>query len=233
MKGFRQQAQGGRKEKLRTLDTRLTNLEMSSRITQMMVQQLMQNMKNMQEDLGRSFGLLNELQYKVLAIQKTSNANLDELNAVANELRLKDFNEASDKEDAKEKYTVGTVVDENSIVILTSTTEDKDRGIFRSKLRLATCGVPDLIQAFTGREVGAKAIVKLNEVDHEVELLGIRQPSPESLQADVQPVAADGLSVGQCDLGDDESDGDDESLPADNALEQAGDSQVSEVAGNA
>ena len=36
--------------------------------------------------------------------------------------------------------------------------------------------MPDLVTAFMGREVGAKALVKLNGIDHEVELLAIRQP---------------------------------------------------------
>lgn len=59
---------------------------------------------------------------------------------------------------------------------MTSKTEDPDKGIFRSRIKLADCGVPDLIKAFEGREVGARAIVQLNGVDHEVELLAIKQP---------------------------------------------------------
>jgi hypothetical protein len=174
--GFRQQPQSNRKEKLAQFDTKLANLEMSSRISQMMTQQLMQNMKNMQEDLGRSLGILNEMQYKILAIQEASGFDLEQLNEIANVKRLKDFSEASDREDAEKGFTVGTVVEGNSTVILTSKTEDVDKGIFRSRIELARCGVPDLIAAFAGREVGAKAIVMLNGVEHEIELLGIRTP---------------------------------------------------------
>jgi hypothetical protein len=177
--GFRQQPQVGRKERLASLETKLANLEMASRISQMMTQQLMQNMKNMQEDLGRSLSIINELQYKILAMQQVSGLDLSAMNEVANGMRLKDFTEASDREDAENGFTVGDKVEANSTVVLTSKTEGVDAGIFRSRIELAKSGVPDLINAFMGREVGAKALVKLNGVEHEVELLAIRQPAPE------------------------------------------------------
>jgi hypothetical protein len=174
--GFRQQPQSSRKEKFRELDVEVKNLAMAGRISQMMAQQLMQNMKAMHEDIGRCLGIVTELQYKVLALQKVSGLDLEQLNVVANEQRLVDFCEASDKEDTDKGFTNGTVVDEKSTIILTSTTEEKDRSIFRSRIKLSECGVPDLIKALMGREVGAKAIVKLNGVDHDIELLAIRQP---------------------------------------------------------
>lgn len=176
MDGFRQQPVGSRKEKLRSMEAELKNSQMAQRIAQMMTQQLMKSQQSMQEDLTRALGLINELQYKILAVQGAANLDPAKLTAVADELRLKDFNEASDKEDAEQGYAVGTTVDADSVVILTSTTDTLDKGIFRSKIKLADCGVPDLVKAFEGREVGAKAIVSLNGVDHTVELLGIRQP---------------------------------------------------------
>ena len=176
MKGFRQQSQDSRKERLRSMETELKNSQMAARIGQMMTQQMMQNMQRMQQDLGAAMGLINELQYKILAVQRIANLDNVALSAIADELRLKDFNEASDKEDLEQGFTVGTAVDTESTVILTSKTEGNDKGIFRSKLKLSECGVPDLIKAFEGREVGAKAVVMLNGVEHEVELLAVRQP---------------------------------------------------------
>jgi hypothetical protein len=188
MKGFRQSPQDSRKERLRALEAELKNSAMAQRINQMMTQQLMQNNQNMQQDLGRALGLISELQYKLLAVQKVANLDVAALSIIADELRLKDFNEASDKEDAEQGFTVGTTVNADSTVILTSTTENEDKGIFRSKLKLADCGVPDLIKAFEGREVGAKAIVKLNGADHTVELLAIRQPpKAESVPQQSEP----------------------------------------------
>ena len=141
MKGFRQQAQPNRKERINSLETRLANLEMASRISQMMTQQLMQNIKSMQEDLGKALGILNEMQYKILAVQEASGLDLKQLNEIANVKRLKDFNEASDREDVNKKFTVGTVVDSNSTIIITSKTDGgEDEGIFRSRIELSRCG---------------------------------------------------------------------------------------------
>ncbi len=190
MKGFRQQTQNSRKERLRELEVEVKNMAMASRISQMMTQQIMQNMKSLHDEMGRALGIISELQYKILAVQKVSGLDIEQMNTVANEQRLVDFNEASDKEDSERGFSTGDVVNEQSTVILTTKTEEKDRGIFRSRLKLSECGVPDLIAALMGREVGAKAIVKLNGLDHEVELLGVRQPpAVEAAETQVQAPA--------------------------------------------
>jgi hypothetical protein len=189
MKGFRQQPQDTRKEKIRGLETELKNMQMAARISQMMTQQMMQNQQRMQQDLGSAMGLINELQYKILGVQRLTGLDNAQLAVIADELRLKDFNEASDKENAEQNFTVGTAVDTESTVILTSKTQEVDKGIFRSKIKLSECGVPDLIKAFEGREAGAKALVQLNGVEHEVELLAVYQPpksEPVPQTGDVQ-----------------------------------------------
>jgi hypothetical protein len=186
MKGFRQPAESSKKEQLRELKTELANLQMSSRISQMMIQQMLNNNKSMAEDLGRALGLINELQYKFLAVQKVSNLDLKDLAAVADELRIKDFNEASDTEDTRDGFTVATTVSPDSTVILTSEAEG-GKGIFRSRIRLADCGVPSLIAELAGKNVGDKVVVKLNELDHTIELLGVRNPKPEDRPVDVLP----------------------------------------------
>lgn len=180
MKGFRQQAEVGRKERLRSMEAELKNSQMSARISQMLMKQLMDSVQNMQQDLGRALGLINELQYKILACQQVANLDVAKLNDVANGLRLKDFNEASDREDAAGEFTVGDLVQEDSTIIITSKTEDLDKGIFRSRIKLSECGVKDLIDGFMFRDVGAKIITKLNGVEHEIELLAIRNPPPQA-----------------------------------------------------
>ena len=188
MKGFKQQPIPSRKEKLREIEAELQNTQMANRISQLMLKQLLQNSQTMQEDLGRALGLINELQYKVLAMQQCSNLDKDALNNAANTLRLSDFTEASTKENAEKGYTPGTVVDEDSVVVLTSTTDKPDHGIFRSKLKLVESGVPDLIKGLTGREVGAKVIITLNGMEHTVELLEIWQVPAQASVAEVTPI---------------------------------------------
>lgn len=187
MKGFRQQPQASRKDKLRELEVKIANMEMASRINSMMTQQIVQRLNAMHEDVVRVTSISSELQYKVLAVQEVSGLDVEQMNAVANRKRLIDFDEASMKEDVARNFTVGTVVDAQSTVILTTKTEGEDRGIFRSRLKLVECGVPDLIEAFTGREVGARALVVLNGIEHEVELLGIRQPAELVVAANPHP----------------------------------------------
>jgi hypothetical protein len=148
--------------------------------TQMMVQQLVQNGKSMSEDVGRLFQQTAELQYKFLALQEVLGVDMTKVKEVTERLRLKDFNEASDKEDLEKGFTVTDVVADDSTVILTSTTADEDAGIFRSRVRLAETGSPALIQGLTGKGVGTKVEVELNGVKHTVELLGIRKPKAEA-----------------------------------------------------
>ena len=186
MKGFRSPAESSKKEQLRELKTELANVQMAGRISQMMTQQIMQNNKTMAEDLGRALGLINELQYKLLAVQEVANIDTAALTGVAETLRVNDFNEASDGEDTKEGFTLATAVSPDSTVILTSEATD-GKGIFRSRIKLADCGVPTLITELAGKSVGDKVTVALNGVDHVIELLGIRNPKSEDRPVDVVP----------------------------------------------
>lgn len=185
-------------EQIASMDKELKNVQMSVRVSQMMLQQLLQSMQTMQKDLGKAFGTINELQYKMLAFQSVANVDLVAMEAKANEFRLKDFNEASDAEDVASNFTVGDVVQEDSTVILTSTAAD-GTGLFRSRIKLAESGVPALVEGLTGKTVGTKVKCVLNGVEHEVELLGVRNPPPAAPveQAEVVPPAGDVVQVGE------------------------------------
>ena len=180
--GFRQQPKSSTKDKFQSFEVELKNSQMASRVTQMMVQQILQNNKSMGADISKLFQMFNELQYKVLAYQEITGADQAKLQEVATRLRLKDFNEASDSEDAAQGFTVVDTVTEDSTVLLTSTTQGTDQGIFRSRVKLTDTGSPELIQGLMGKTVGTKVSVKLNGIDHEVELLGVRQPRPETAE---------------------------------------------------
>lgn len=177
-RGVKLDPQPNKAQKIAELEVQLKNSQMAQQISQAMIRQLMQNMQNMESDLKKAFNVIAELQYKVLAIQDVSGLSVVDLNAKAQDMQLKDFNEASDVEDVKEALVVGDKVQDNSVVVLTSTTSTADAGIFRSRIKLADCGNPALIKAFAGASVGAKAKTVLNGVEHEIELLGIRNPAP-------------------------------------------------------
>jgi hypothetical protein len=187
--GFRTSAEPGRKEQMRALQTELKNTQAAARISQMMLQQVIQNNQSMQQDLGKAFHAISELQYKLLATEKIANLDPIALTAVVNDLRLADFNDSAAKEDAEKNLTVGDVVKEDSIVILTSVAADPDKSIFRSKISLKEANVPDLTKGLLGREVGAKVVLDLAGVQHTVELLGIRQPPVEPVAPTLAPVS--------------------------------------------
>lgn len=190
-KGFRVPAQGSKKDQLKQLDTELKNMQMAGRISQMMVQQLMQNVKSMGDDLGNALNQLMELQYKYTAVQKHLNLDTAALDKIANEQRLKDFEEGSKKADESEGLEVADEVEQDSTITITSTAVDEqgqDRGIFRSRLKLAESGVPDLIQGLQGKKVGGRLTVKLNGLEHHVEILAIRKPAAKVEETAAQEV---------------------------------------------
>lgn len=179
-KGFRVPPQPSKNDQVRAFDAELKNLQMASRISQMMTQQLMQSVKTMSEDLGSALNQLYELQYKHAAVVKALALDPAQLASLSNEQRLVDFNLASTGQDLKENLALTDEVGSDSTITLTTIAKDEtgtDKGIFRSRIKLSECGVPDLISGLTGKKVGDKVQVKLNGIDHEVELLSIRNPT--------------------------------------------------------
>jgi hypothetical protein len=172
--GFRQQPASSKKEVIRNMQTEMKNMQMAMRINQMMTQQIIQQFQNIGSDIDNVMRVSNDLQYRTLAMLELLGVDTDKLEEVADKLKLKDYNAASDKEDAAKGYTVGDVVGENSVVIITSEAEG-NAGIFRSKFKLSESGVPAMQQALLGKKVGDKVKVNLNNLDHEVELLAIRE----------------------------------------------------------
>lgn len=177
-RGVKLDPQPTNSQRITAMDKKIENIQVAGRLTQMMVQQLMQNVQTMSKDLGKAFGTINELQYKLLAMQSAGNFDMEAMAKKAEELRLNDFIEASDAEDVKGNFTIGDTVQDDSTVIITSTTAGDNAGIFRSRIKLLDSGNADLIKGLTGKPVGTKVPVKLNGVDHMVELLAIRNPPP-------------------------------------------------------
>lgn len=183
MKGFRVQPQASKKEAQRQIETEMQNIQMAAKISQMMIQQLMQNLKSMSDDLGNALNQLFEMQYKYTALQKHLNIDSAALDTIANELRLKDFDTASVSADSKENLEVGETILENSTITITSSATDEkgeERGIFRSRIKLSESGVPDMVTKLTGKKVGDKVEVTLNGLNHLVEVLAIRNPKQET-----------------------------------------------------
>lgn len=178
LNGKRQPKQSGTKQKLKELETQLANSEMATRISQMMIKQLLDQFQTLRRDLDNSMGILNDFQYRTQAMLKLGNFNIEELNSLAEEFKLKDYMSASDAEDKAKNYTLDNdgTIDENSVVIITSrTNEDDDRGIFRSKFTMEECQTESLREKLLGKKVGDVITEEINGDTHEITVLELRQ----------------------------------------------------------
>lgn len=173
-------------DRLKSLDQRLSNNEMGVRVMQMVTKQIGETLQPMQNDLGELASRQRDLQYILLALQDLTGINKDVLDSKAIELQVRDFEEASDKEDLAKGYTKADLVEEDSAVIISSKTpeEEEDKGIMRSKLLLSEIRLPLLKEALLGKKVGESTEAEVNGVKHLIEILGVRKvPAPEAPEA--------------------------------------------------
>lgn len=180
--GFRQKKQPTNKDKLRELHVTLQNMQQMFNIQKMITQQFAQNLSKIDRDVNNAMGVINDLQYRTLAMlevfAEATGKSADDIEEVAEKLKLKDYNEASDKEDEQKGYEPDSVVKEDSVVILTSSCEsDPNKSIFRTKFKLDEEALnEDLKDKLLGLKVGEKVNAKLpDESEHEIEVVGIRK----------------------------------------------------------
>lgn len=185
LNGKRQPKQSSTKQKLKELETQLSNSEMATRISQMMIKQMLDQFQALRRDLDNTMGILNDFQYRTQAMLQLGNFDVGELNVLAEEFKLKDYMSASDAEDEAKGYTLdpnGTI-DEKSVVIITSTTNgDEDRGIFRSKFTMQECQTESLREQLLGKQVGDVVTEEINGDTHEITILGLRRQPEEATE---------------------------------------------------
>lgn len=158
-------------------------LQMATRISQMLLQQLGNSSNTLGRDLSELASRQRDNQYQFLALRELLNINLDELNKKAEELQIKDFDEASEKEDAEKDYTVADVVEEDSVVIITTKVDDdNEKSILRSKLAVSELNFPQFKEDLMGKKAGDELEADINGVKHKVTLLGIRKKPAEPEQ---------------------------------------------------
>lgn len=179
MKGTRQSKAPSTKDRIRELETALQNSQMAMQMSQMMIKHLTDQFQTFQTDLGSTMGMMNDFQYRNLALIELTDINLNELDAKAEEFKLVDFNKASDKEDLEKGYLNDDsgVINEESIVVLSSNTPDleEDQGIFRSKFPMSECLTPDLREALLGAKVGDFVETSISGITHKINILGLRK----------------------------------------------------------
>jgi hypothetical protein len=191
-------------ERQQSVEKRTEQLEFAIRMSQMLLQQIGNSVQGMQRDISELASMQRDLQYRTVALQSLSGSSLDEVNALAEQLQIKDFNEASDKEDEELDYSAADVISENSIIVITSKA-DQGRDILRSKLVLSEIAFPKLREDLLGKKANDVIEADLNGTHHTVTVLSIRnKPAEETVDEQngsaVSPQVAgdatDVLSVG-------------------------------------
>lgn len=179
MKGIKLNKQDSVKNKIRELEVALQNTQMALQVSQMMIKHLTDQFKATQDDLSSTMGMLNDFQYRTLAMLDVGNFDKEAIELKAEALKLIDFNKASDKEDQLKGYTDDSngVVNENSVIVVTSSTPDlaEDQGIFRSKFPMSECLTPNLRQKLIGLKVNETVSVELNGALHNLTVLSIKK----------------------------------------------------------
>lgn len=175
-KGFRTPPAAGTKDKFKELQTELANSQMAVRLTQMMVKQLLDQIQNIRLDTDNTMGMLNDFQYRTLAMLELSGISKKDIDKKADELKLADYNKASLAEDLAKGYVDDSngVVGEDSVVTITSSTNgDEDRGIFRSKFPMSECLTPSIKEKLMGLKVGDSFEEQIKNDLHKITLVSL------------------------------------------------------------
>jgi hypothetical protein len=173
-------------QKQADLERRLSNIETATRFFQVLMQQLTNSVPAMGGDLKELGMQQRDIQYRLLALQEILSVDVDIINKKAEILQVKDFQEASDKEDVEKQYAIADVVSESSVVIFTSTVEGKKTGVLRSKLLVSEIAFPDMKEKLIGKKVGQLFSTEINGDVHHITVLGIRTP-PTPVATEQQP----------------------------------------------
>lgn len=176
--GFRRASAAPKKDKFKELDVAIKNCEMATRLTQMMVKQLLDQMQNSRIDIDNTMGMLNDFQYRTLAMLELSGIDKKLIDKRADELKLKDYNLASDKEDEAKGYlddSNGVVGDDSVVTITSSTNGDEDRGIFRSKFPMSECLTPSIKEKITGLKVGDSFEEQIKNDLHKITVIALKK----------------------------------------------------------
>jgi len=172
------------------LDKRVENIEMTSRISQMLIQQMGNSMSQLAADVRELANRQRDIQYRLLAIQDlSSGVDVEAVNKLAEDKQVKDFSEASAKENEDLGYTPSEEVDEDSVVVFTTKTEVEGKDILRSKLILSEIALPDFKDALLKKKAGDSFDADIQGTTHAVTVLEVFHRPPQEVEVDGQDQA--------------------------------------------
>jgi len=164
------------KGKTDDLDKRVEQLEMATRVSQMLTQQVGNSMSQLAADLREIANRQRDIQYRLSAIQEIDkDLNVEDVNALAEKKQIVDFTSASDKENTDLGFTPGEVINSESVVVFTTTANAEGKSILRSKLALTEIALPEFKDSLIDRKAGDSFTADLQGVEHEVTVLEVFQ----------------------------------------------------------
>jgi len=173
-------------ERISALEKNAEALSMGVRVSQMLLQQLLQRITQLEEKMTFLVGANTDTQYRALAMQNLLGVDVSKLQEEADKIRLDEWEKASDEDTKKRSLVqVDSVDGTDCVVAFTSSTPDlpEDRGVFRSKITLSDIGNPDSAAAFIGKKPGDVFDVVLADQRHVVTLLDVLKENNQSTQA--------------------------------------------------
>jgi len=179
MKGVKLNKQDSVKTKIKELEVALQNTQMALQVSQTMIKHILDQFKVTQGDLSSTMGMLNDFQYRTLAMLEVGNFDRNAIDKKAEQLKLVDFDNASAKEDTIKGYVIDNegLVTENSVTTITSHTPElaEDQGIFRSKFPMSECLNPVLRQKLLGLRINDTVEADFNGAKHNITVLSIKK----------------------------------------------------------
>lgn len=158
------------------LSKRVESLEMATRVSQMLTQQVGNSMSQLATDLREIANRQRDIQYRLLAIQEIDeNLNTEAVNELAEKKQIADFSSASLKENEDLGFTPGEVINEDSVIVFTTKTETEGKSILRSKLALTDIALPEFRESLLQKKAGDSFTADLQGVKHDVTILEVFQ----------------------------------------------------------
>lgn len=170
------------------LESKIERQEMAAKFTQMLFQQMSNSISRIDETTHGLTKMQQNLQYSFLALREMLGVDVDALEKKAEELQIKDFDEASDKEDKEKGYVVVDIVEEDSLVLISSTTDDNKQNILRSRLLVSEIGFPQFKKDILGKKVGDVVDADINGTLHHIAILGVRKPPEQKKEEEKEVV---------------------------------------------
>jgi hypothetical protein len=181
-KGFRESKMPSKKQQIEESQNIINDIQKGLQLMRMMMVSMNKSIQGFNADLNNTMTMMNDLQYRTLAMVKAKTFDEETLNRVAMELKIEDYERISSKDDADRGLIDAAVVSENSIVVFTSATpgQTEDKGILRTKIPVNQSPSQQFKEAIIGKEVGGFFQTTIDGINHDVTILKIKELPPKA-----------------------------------------------------